>query len=112
MFFRAIEQLEQIDEFLCSSNNNNDLFVLTAVICSYSYLFRNEEISKKWIDLRFVDSNEDKSTLNDLIKFQLEFEIGNVLQPAFNELTKQNYQVEKIWKKVTKNLNNIYSITL
>lgn len=116
MFFRAIERLELIDECLCSSTNNNDLFVLTAIICSYSYLFRNEEISKKWVDLRFeeifVETNEDKSTLNDLIKFQLEFDIGNVLQPAFNELTRQNYQVEKIWKKVIKNLNSIYSITL
>lgn len=112
LFFKTIESLDQINDI--DSSLTSDLVVLTALICSFSYLARDFEISQKWIKLRFDEefADEDSECIEDLIKYQLDFELKVMIQPAFGEFTKNSISIDEIRNHFTECLSKFTSSDL
>lgn len=110
-FFNELENLSQINEIEISLTN--DLLLLTALICSFSYLARDFEVSKNWVKLRFDEDSEkvEKTELfDDIVRYQLEFEMRLLIQPSFNEFTKNSIRIDEIRNCFTECLTKMTSI--
>ncbi|OHS94795.1 hypothetical protein TRFO_39035 [Tritrichomonas foetus] len=109
-FLNTVESIEQIKEIECSVGS--ELYILIVLICSFSYLARSPEISQRWLDFRFDEecNGEKPQLFEDMIRYQLEFEMRVIIQPAFSEFAKQDFKVDAIRRNFTESVLKIAGI--
>ena len=107
-----LDELETIETF--DFLESEEIHVLVAILCKFSYLTRSQEIAKKWIEKRFNNNCTDINPImrDEIIKYQLEFELKSIILPACSKLLKKGIKVDNIKKIFNTSIANLIGSSL